>query len=89
MRLIRITLGLLGWLVVFAIVSKVGAVIIGATGALALGAFDIHVTQNANALADLEAAANILSFLIGLGLGLWVYRKITGGQPKPFTLSDG
>jgi len=77
MHFIRIAFGVLAWLLVFAVIGKFGAVVIGVLGALALGAFDIHVSSNANALADLEAFANILSFVIGLGAGLWVYRKIT------------
>jgi hypothetical protein len=53
---------------------------------LLLGAFDIHVSQNADALADLEAVASIVSFVLGLGLGLLAYRKITRrDNPLPAT----
>lgn len=68
--------GIVLCLIIWVILFKVIATIVGIVGALGLGAIDINVSENARALANLSASANILAFIGSLYFTNKLYKKI-------------
>ena len=79
----RVAMGIIIGLVVFAAFFKIIAFIVSIGSALGLMIFDIHVSESERALANVEAAANILGFVGAAILANKVYKRITRKNIDP------
>jgi len=81
----RIALGIFLGLLAFTVFFKIIAFIVSIGGALGLGAFNLHVSEDEGLLRDVEAAANIIGFIVSAIIANKVYKLITKKNINPNT----
>ncbi len=73
----RVVLGLFLALISFVVFFKIIVFIVSTGAALSLGVIDINISESAQALANVEATANILGFVVSLILANKIYKRVT------------